>query len=116
MFKSYLKTAWRNIVHNRTTSLISTAGLAVGIGCFLLLATYILNELSYDHFNVNADRIVRLIEHKKSSTGDESIDAITPTAPVPVLAQAIPGIAQGARVYDYSSYAPAAVQYKDKLF
>jgi putative ABC transport system permease protein len=116
MFKSYLKTAWRNILHNKTTSLISTAGLAVGIGCFLLLATYILNELSYDRFNTKADRIVRLIEHRKSSTGAEVIDAITPTAPVPVLKQAIPGIEEGSRVYNYSSYAPAAVQYKDQLF
>lgn len=116
MLKSYLKTAWRNILHNKTTSMISTAGLAVGIGCFLLLATYILNELSYDRFNTNADRIVRLIEHERSSDGSEKINAVTPTAPVPVLKQAIPGIAEGARVYDYSNYASAGVQYKDKLF
>lgn len=116
MFKSYIKTAWRNILRNRTTSLISTAGLAVGMGCFLLLATYILNELSYDRFNTNAGRIVRLIEHERSSDGSEKIIAVTPTAPVPVLKQVIPAIADGARIYNYSGYAPAAVQYKDKLF
>lgn len=117
MFKSYLKTAWRNILRNKTTSFISTAGLAVGIGCFLLLATYILNELSYDRFNINAGRVVRLIEHERSATNnaDKTI-AVTPTAPVPVLKQVIPGIADGARVFNYSGYAPAAVQYKDKLF
>ena len=117
MIKNYIKTAWRNILHNKTTSLISTAGLAVGIGCFLLLATYVLNELSYDKFNLNADRIVRLIAHTRSATDNsEKITAVTPTAPVPVLKQVIPGIADGARVFNYANYRPAAVQYNDKLF
>ncbi|MDB5129650.1 MAG: hypothetical protein JWQ85_3882, partial [Mucilaginibacter sp.] len=45
MIRNYLKTAWRNLLQNKTTSIISMAGLAVGICCFLLLATYLINEL-----------------------------------------------------------------------
>lgn len=117
MIKNYLKTAWRNLLQNKLTSFISIAGLSVGIGCFLLLATYILNELSYDKFNVNADRIVRLVQHLKSTdNNEEKINAVTPTAPVPVFKQQLSEIADGVRVYNYSDYKPAAVQYQDRLF
>jgi len=117
MIKNYLKTAWRNLLHNKVTSVISTAGLAIGIGCFLLLSVYLLNELSYDRFNVNADRIVRLVHHFKSaSDNNEKIYAVTPTAPVPVFKQVFSQIADGVRVYDYSNSRQATVQYGDKLF
>ena len=117
MIRNYLKTAWRNLLQNKLTSFISIAGLSVGIGCFLLLATYILNELSYDKFNINADRIVRIVQHLKSEDNNEElINAVTPTAPVPVFKQQLAEVADGVRVFNYSYYKPAAVQYHDRLF
>ena len=32
MFKNYLKTAWRNIIRNKTTTLINLFGLSVALG------------------------------------------------------------------------------------
>ena len=117
MIRNYIKTAWRNLLQNKVTSFISTAGLAIGIGCFLLLTTYLLNELSYDRFNTNADRIVRLVHHFRSaSDNNEKIYAVTPTAPVPVFKQAFSQIEDGVRVYNYSGSRQATVQYGDKLF
>src|SRR5476649_1489296 len=117
MIRNYLKTAWRNLARNRVTSFISVAGLAVGIGCFLLLSTYLLNELRYDRFNVNADRIVRIINNYKAPDDAEAkTTALTPTAPVPVFKQTFPEVEDGARVYAYSGDRPVSVQYKDKLF
>ena len=117
MIKNYLKTAWRFLLQNKLTSLISLTGLAIGVGCFLLLSTYIMNELRYDRFNDKADRIVRLVQHIKSTNNNEEIiNAITPSAPVPVFKQALPEIADGARIFNYSGYKPATVQYSDKLF
>ena len=117
MFRNYLKTAWRNLVANKTTSLISVAGLAVGIGCFLLLATYLINELRYDRFNKNAGRIVR-IAYSYSSNGDNEAKtiAITPTAPVPVFKQQFTEIADGVRILNYSNYGSSNVKYQDKIF
>jgi putative ABC transport system permease protein len=117
MIKNYLKTAWRNLVQNKTTSLISMAGLAVGICCFLLLATYLINELRYDRFHEKADRIGRLTMSYKSPGDPEAIKTpVTPTAPVPVFKQQIAEIEDGVRIYDYTGGRPAAVQYGDKLF
>ncbi|MEP6949775.1 MAG: ABC transporter permease [Ginsengibacter sp.] len=60
MFKNYFKIAWRNLLRNKTFSIINITGLAIGLCCFLLIALYVLDELSYDKFNLNADRIYRI--------------------------------------------------------
>jgi putative ABC transport system permease protein len=117
MIRNYLKTAWRNLAQNKTTSLISIAGLAVGIGCFLLLATYLINELRYDRFNANAGRIVRLgYNYRSSGDNEDKILAVSPTAPVPVFKQEFSEIADGVRILNYSGYKAPTVQYQDKLF
>ncbi|MFD0793926.1 ABC transporter permease [Mucilaginibacter litoreus] len=116
MIKNYLKTAWRNLLNNKSTSLISMAGLAVGICCFLLLITYIINELRYDRFNINADRIVRVAYSVKSADDKETRTiAVTQTAPVPVFKQEFDEIEDGVRIFNYSSSRPATIQYNDKL-
>ena len=60
MFKNYFKIAWRNLVKNKTFSFINIAGLASGLACFILIALYVADELSYDRFNEKADRIYRI--------------------------------------------------------
>ncbi|OCX52185.1 hypothetical protein BEL04_11895 [Mucilaginibacter sp. PPCGB 2223] len=117
MIKTYFKTAWRYLLNNKTTTLISIAGLAVGICCFLLLTTYLLNELRYDRFYPNADRIVRVGNNYKTiNDNQETNSAVTPTAVVPVFKRQIAGIEDGVRIYNYSGYKPVTVQYKDDLF
>ena len=59
MFRNYLKTALRNLRKNKLYSIINIFGLTVGLAACLLIGVYINHELSYDKFNVNADRIVR---------------------------------------------------------
>src|ERR1700685_4648151 len=63
MFKNYLKIAWRNLRRNKTFSIINIAGLAIGLACFLLISLYVLDELSFDKFYANADRIYRINAH-----------------------------------------------------
>ncbi len=60
MIKNYIKIAWRNLVKNKTYSVINIVGLAIGLGCFLLISLYVMDELSYDRFNDKADRIYRV--------------------------------------------------------
>ena len=60
MFKNYLKIAWRNLIKNRAFSVINITGLAIGLSCFLLIALYVLDELSYDRFYPNANDIYRI--------------------------------------------------------
>src|SRR5512138_924052 len=60
MIRNYLKIAWRNLLKNKTFSLINIIGLASGLACFILIALYVADELSYDRFNENASRIYRI--------------------------------------------------------
>jgi putative ABC transport system permease protein len=60
MIKNYLKIAWRNLLKNKTFSLINIIGLASGLACFILITLYVVDELSYDRFNEKANRIYRI--------------------------------------------------------
>ena len=60
MFKNYLKVALRNLWKNKAFSAINIIGLASGLAVCLLIVLYVVDELSYDKYNKNADRIYRL--------------------------------------------------------
>ena len=60
MIKNYLKIAYRNLVKYKFISFINIFGLTVGLACCMLILTYILNELSYDKYQPNADRVYRV--------------------------------------------------------
>jgi putative ABC transport system permease protein len=65
MIHSYIKSAWRNIIRDKTFSLINVFGLAVGLAACLLIGLYIKHQLSYDRFHEKSDRIYRLYIHGK---------------------------------------------------
>lgn len=66
MFNNYIKIAFRNLRQSPLYGLLNVAGLTLGLTCGLLMAAYVLNELSYDRFHENADRIVLLQQFENS--------------------------------------------------
>lgn len=60
MLKNYLKTAWRNIKHNKIFSFINIIGLSLGMAACLLILQYVSFKLSFDRFNDNAKDIYRV--------------------------------------------------------
>ncbi|MBD1423476.1 ABC transporter permease [Sphingobacterium chuzhouense] len=63
MIKNYFKIALRNLLKSRMFSLLNIIGLSFGLAGFMFIATYVFDELSYDRFHTQADRIVRLNAH-----------------------------------------------------
>ena len=63
MLKNYLKIAWRNLLKNKGYSVINIGGLAIGLACFLLIAIFISNELSFDNYHEKKDQIYRVAHH-----------------------------------------------------
>ncbi len=63
MFKNYLKIAWRNLTKNKGYSVINIGGLAIGMACFLVIAMFIRNEMSYDSYHEKGDNIYRIVHH-----------------------------------------------------
>ncbi len=72
MFKNYLHVALRLIRKQKAYSSINLLGLAVGLACTFLILMYVRDELSYDRYHADADRIYRLV----SGHSDENFDGI----------------------------------------
>ncbi|KAA9037985.1 FtsX-like permease family protein [Ginsengibacter hankyongi] len=62
MFRNYLKIAFRSLRKSKGFTALNIIGLAAGLGVCLLIVLYVTDELSYDRYNVNADRIYRIDE------------------------------------------------------
>ena len=69
MLKNYLKIALRNLVKNKVYSFINIGGLAVGISVAMLIGLWIYDELSFDKYHKNYDRIA-LIQKNRSFNGN----------------------------------------------
>lgn len=69
MIRNYLKLAWRNLRKQPGFTAINIVGLAAGLTCFAFIAGWVADELSYDRFNQQYSRIVRLTTTEKTETG-----------------------------------------------
>src|SRR5690242_20531994 len=57
MIKNFFKVAYRNLLRNKGISTINITGLAIGMASAMLILLWIQDELSYDQFHKNKDRI-----------------------------------------------------------
>ncbi|HYK44603.1 MAG TPA: ABC transporter permease, partial [Parafilimonas sp.] len=57
MLKNFFKISYRNLLRNKGFSFINISGLAVGMASAILILLWIQNEVSYDQFHANKDRI-----------------------------------------------------------
>ncbi|MFQ5631631.1 MAG: ABC transporter permease, partial [bacterium] len=114
MFKNYLKIAFRNLIKNKVYSLINISGLAVGMACVLLIGLYVQNELSYDRFHPNADRIYRVTA---STSGDEIPTWIgTPALLGTTLYERFPEIEDFTRIDPFGFKRKTLMAYDEKSF
>lgn len=103
MIKNHIKIAWRNIRKNKGFSLLNMSGLTIGITCFLLLATYIYHEVSYERFFSHADRLAYFSLSYKSPNSPELVSSgTTPTGLQPALQSEFPEVEQASRLYAYT--------------
>lgn len=64
MIRNYLKIAWRNLLKNKIYSFINIGGLAVGMAVAILILLWIVDELNYDRYHQNYDRIAQVMQHQ----------------------------------------------------
>src|SRR4030095_6603414 len=112
MIKNYLKIAWRSLRKNKTSSFINITGIATGITCCLLMVLYIQHELSYDKFQENGNRIVRVIMEYRFSGGEMTMGNFTSTKVFPTFKRNFPEVTDGVRMSDPDRL----VKFEDKLF
>jgi len=69
MFKSYFKTAWRNLMRNKSYAAINITGLAIGIAACLLIFLIVQYETSFDNFHTKKDHIYRVVNVSSGPDG-----------------------------------------------
>ena len=113
MFQNYFKVALRNILKHKFFSAINILGMTIGITSCLLIILYISDELSYDTFHKNANRIYQVGLHGKIAGQD-----IKTATTCPPLAEAmvseIPEIEAATRLDPF--FGKPAIKYGDKVF
>jgi len=103
MIRNYIKTAYRSLSKNKGFTLLNVLGLAVGLATCLLIVFYVSDELGYDHFNKNFDRIYRVDEEVKYN-GDLSHEAVCPAPLAATLSSQFPEIESAVRFRQRGSF------------
>ena len=98
MLRNYFVIAWRNILRNKTNSIINIAGLAIGLACVIMITLYVQDELKYDRFLKNANRIYQVYLDGMMG-GQGGLLSNTPPAVGPALQKSFPEIEAYTRFY-----------------
>ncbi|MGV3539173.1 MAG: ABC transporter permease [Rufibacter sp.] len=93
MFKNYIKVAYRNLLRHKSFSFINIAGLALGLTACLLIGLFVYDELQYDKFIPEGERVYRVYY---KSTGSNV--ATTPPMFATTLQQEFPEVENTLRI------------------
>ena len=96
MLKNYLKSAWRSLWKNKATNAINIVGLSVGMTAAVLILLWVQNEMSFDSYHPDVDKIYRLTE---SANNNQWIWDGTPMPLADVAQKNIPEIEKIARIH-----------------
>src|SRR5258707_7045841 len=80
MFENFLKIAWRNLLKNKISSFINIGGLAVGMAVAILIGLWIYDELSFNKYHKNYDRIGQVWQFVKFDVEKASFNVM----PIPM--------------------------------
>ncbi|MET0635268.1 MAG: ABC transporter permease [Chitinophagaceae bacterium] len=103
MFKNYFKTAWRNLLKNKFYSLITVAGLAIGLTVGILILFWVQDERNIDGFHHNASQIYKL-ENRVGTNESRQIWTNTASAIGHLGKTEIPAIRDMVRLTDNSFF------------
>jgi putative ABC transport system permease protein len=82
MIRNYIKVAFRSIFRNKLTAFINIAGLALSMACATLIYLYISDEISYEKYHSNADRIYRVTRSFHSPEGKVNLHLANVAPPI----------------------------------
>lgn len=124
MIRNYFTIAFRTLKRQKVSTGINIIGLAIGLATCLLIFLYIENELSYDRYNVKADRIVRVAINLRLNGEDVGGPTVGPTVArdlineYPEIQEATRIRNQGGRFVSYgtTSFKEEYILYSDSTF
>jgi putative ABC transport system permease protein len=106
MIKNFLKVAFRNLLRNKTFSIINITGLAIGMACVMLILLWVQNEISYDRFYGKIDRVYKIYSRDKVNGKLHATDKM-PTALSSALKHNYPEVEDAVRIRNVTFLATA---------
>jgi putative ABC transport system permease protein len=103
---------YRYILKNRIWQLINFIGLSIGIASVLIITVFVRNEISYDRFHANAERIYRITAENDYGTGVMHPAWLSGDWPVKVAAE-FPEVEKTVRLVPFRN---AVIRIKDNIF
>ncbi|MAW96923.1 MULTISPECIES: ABC transporter permease [unclassified Leeuwenhoekiella] len=99
MIKNYINIAWRNLLKNKLSGIITIGGLAIGLTACTLILFYVAHERSYDSFHADSDRMYTV--EAQVNMGGDTIYMNAMNATVGALTEnASPAVASSLRLKD----------------
>jgi putative ABC transport system permease protein len=96
MLRNYLKVAFRNIRKQKGYAFINISGLAIGMAACILILLWVYDEMSFDAYHENADRIFRLTIDANLGTAMSA--PLAPTPAGPAMVRDYPEVVQAVRL------------------
>ncbi|MEI9917525.1 MAG: FtsX-like permease family protein [Bacteroidota bacterium] len=85
MLRNYFTIGFRNLLKNKLFSIINISGMAISVACFLIIALFVTDELSYDKHVNDADLKFRVYDEMFSDDGTTKVGAMVPPMIAPTL-------------------------------
>lgn len=112
MLKNYFITAIRNIKRRLSYSALNVFGLAVGLASCLLILLFVNDELKYDQFHPEADRLYR-VALERSYPDRTTSYAVAPMPVARTMARDYPEVEAATQI---ATAFPMSIRYEDQAF
>lgn len=100
MFRNFLKLTVRHLLRQKGFTFINILGLTVGLTSCILIGLFIADELSYDTFHPNADRIARVtMEFERGNSSSAQTAVTTGTKVGPQFKRTFPAVEEFVRTW-----------------
>ncbi len=112
MFHNFLKLTLRHMIRQRSYIFINVIGLATGLACSILIALYVIHELSFDQFNEHRNEIYRML--CLGRIGDSELNGAWTCYPLgPTLTSELPEVLSFVR---FEKWGETIVKHKGRSF
>ena len=115
MFRNYWKVAVRSLLKRKGFTLINILGLATGMAVCLLIVLFVRHELSFDQWEVNGDRVYRVVLDRKYP-GRLTSYAIIPVSIGPAIRKEFPDVEEATGVGDFAGANAMLLRIGDRRF
>jgi ABC-type antimicrobial peptide transport system permease subunit len=97
MLSTYLRLAWRNLLANKTVSLINIFGLSIAVACCIAVFLFLQNYWTLDSFHEHGERIF-MVEYVTETDGEKQTWGDAPAPIASALAADFPQVERVVRM------------------